>query len=323
VPDLVDVLGQYEARRALEISAAGGHHMYLQGAPGAGKTMLAERLPGILPPLSYPQALEVSTIHSVAAMLRADQPLISRPPFCAVHHTATVSAMVGGGSGIPKPGAVSRAHHGILFLDEAPEFSRPVLDALREPIESGQVIVARASGHAVFPAKFLLIAAANPCPCGRAGTTATAGCACTSASRRRYLSRLSGPLLDRIDLRVGVHPVGRAEFMTPAAAGESTAVVAARVRAARARAAARLADTSWTRNAEIPGQALRTQWRAAPEALVSAERALERGTLTARGVDRVLRIAWTVADLAGHGQPDRDDVDTALGYRLGVTFGGA
>jgi magnesium chelatase family protein len=319
-PDLTEVLGQYEARRALEISAAGRHHLFLCGAPGAGKTMLAERLPGILPPLGLDAALEVSAIHSLSGALGPARPLISTPPFCAVHHTATVAAMVGGGSGQVRPGAISRAHHGILFLDEAPEFGRAVLDALREPLESGQVEIARAGGTARFPARFLLVAAANPCPCGRAQTKQAADCVCSPRQRIAYLGRISGPLFDRIDLRVDVAPVGPGELLDAAGGGltgESTAVVAARVAEARARAARRLVGTPWSHNAEVPGQVLRSTWPLPADALESAQQALQAGVLTARGLDRVVRIAWTVADLAGLGRPDRSAVDTALGLRLG------
>jgi magnesium chelatase family protein len=226
--------------------------------------------------------------------------------------------MVGGGSGVIRPGAVSRAHRGILFLDEAPEFAPPVLDALREPLESGEVVIARAAGSARFPARFLLVAAANPCPCGLAVGGSSVACTCLPAVRSRYLARLSGPLLDRIDLRVDVHPVGRAELLGADAAGEPTDVVAQRVALARERAARRLADTPWRRNADVPGHVLRARWRLPPESLLSAERALDRGTLSARGLERVMRVAWTIADLAGHDRPERSDVDTALSFRLGT-----
>ena len=320
LPDLAEVLGQYEARRALELSAAGGHHLFLCGTPGSGKTMLAERLPGILPPLEPSAALEVSAVHSLTGTLPPDRPLITRPPFCAVHHSATVAAMVGGGSGQLRPGAVSRAHRGVLFLDETPEFGRSVLDALREPIESGEVAIARASGVARFPARFLLVAAANPCPCGRAGSQ-SAVCVCAPRQRAGYLARISGPLLDRIDLRVDVAPVGAADLLDAAAgglSGEPTAVVAARVAAARDRAAHRLTATPWAANAQVPGQYLRNNWPLSVDALGTAERALRAGVLTARGLDRVIRIAWTLADLAGADRPDRAAVDTALGFRLGT-----
>ncbi|GLW74167.1 hypothetical protein Kpho02_64650 [Kitasatospora phosalacinea] len=316
-PDLADVAGQYEARQALEIAAAGGHHLYLKGPPGAGKTMLAERLPALLPPLTPAEALEVTAIHSVAGLLPPDRPLIDTPPYCAPHHSTTMPAIVGGGTGLPRPGAVSLAHRGVLFLDEAPEFPVRVLDALRQPLESGEVMIARAAGSMRLPARFLLCLAANPCPCGRYSLRGE-GCECTPVMVNRYQARLSGPLLDRVDLQVQVAGVTKAELMQQGGRAESTATVAARVREARARAAARLVDTPWRTNAEVPGHELRTRWRLAPGSLADAERDLDRGLLTARGLDRVLRVAWTVADLAGRDRPNRSDVQSALTLRTGV-----
>ncbi|MEU1805411.1 YifB family Mg chelatase-like AAA ATPase [Streptomyces sp. NPDC019937] len=319
-PDLADVAGQRAARTALEVAAAGGHHLFLIGPPGAGKTMLAERLPGLLPPLTQQEALEVTAVHSVAGVLPPGQPLVETPPYCAPHHSATMAALVGGGNGLPRPGAVSLAHRGLLFLDEAPEFSGRALDALRQPLESGHVVVARSAGMMRMPARFLLMLAANPCPCGRHGLLVD-GCECSPSTVRRYQSRLSGPLLDRVDLRVHVEAVSRAELTGAGGPAESTAAVAARVREARERAAARLADTPWRLNSEVPGHELRTRWQACPGALREAERDMERGLLTARGLDRVLRVAWTVADLAGHDRPLAPDVARALQLRTGVTRG--
>ncbi|WP_282202638.1 YifB family Mg chelatase-like AAA ATPase [Kitasatospora fiedleri] len=316
-PDLADVAGQYEARQALEIAAAGGHHLYLKGPPGAGKTMLAERLPTLLPPLTPAEALEVTAIHSVAGLLPPDRPLIDTPPYCAPHHSTTMPAIIGGGTGLPRPGAVSLAHRGVLFLDEAPEFPVRVLDALRQPLESGEVMIARAAGSMRLPARFLLCLAANPCPCGRYSLRGE-GCECTPVMVNRYQARLSGPLLDRVDLQVQVAGVTKAELMQRGGRAESTATVAERVREARARAAARLVDTPWRTNAEVPGHELRTRWQLAPGSLADAERDLDRGLLTARGLDRVLRVAWTVADLAGRNCPNRSDVQTALTLRTGV-----
>lgn len=318
--DLADVAGQYEARRALEIAAAGGHHLYLKGPPGAGKTMLAERLPALLPPLTQSEALEVTAVHSVAGLLPPGRPLIAGPPYCAPHHSTTMPAIVGGGSGLPRPGAVSLAHRGVLFLDEAPEFPVRVLDALRQPLESGEVVIARSAGSLRLPARFLLCLAANPCPCGRHSLRG-GGCECTSVMVNRYQGRLSGPLLDRVDLQVQVAPVTRAELMDHDSTAENTATVAARVREARNRAAARLADTPWRTNAEVPGHHLRTRWELAPGAMTEAASQLERGLLTARGLDRVLRVAWTVADLAGRQRPDQRDLRTALVLRTGVDQG--
>jgi magnesium chelatase family protein len=315
--DLADVLGQPLARRAAEISAAGGHHLLLLGPPGAGKTMLAERIPTILPPLSPADALEVTSIHSIAGTLPPDSPLISDPPFCGPHHTATKAAIVGGGSGIIRPGAASLAHKGILLLDEAPEFDRDVLDALRQPLESGRVVLARSGLTARFPARFTLVLAANPCPCARAGGSQGA-CTCTPMARRRYLGRLSGPLLDRVDVKVEVLPVGRAELLSDGRSAESSQVVGDRVRAARQRAEHRLAGTGWHVNAEVPGSELRRRFAPARGALVPLERAMELGEISARGVDRVLRVSWTLADLAGKARPGADETCYALGLWLGV-----
>ncbi|MEG9550855.1 MULTISPECIES: YifB family Mg chelatase-like AAA ATPase [Streptomyces griseus group] len=319
-PDLADVAGQPRPRRALEVAAAGGHHLLFSGPPGAGKTMLAERLSAVLPPLTRQESLEVTAVHSVAGILPPGEPLVSRAPYCAPHHSATMQSLVGGGNGIPRPGAVSLAHRGVLFLDEAPEFSGKALDALRQPLESGHVVVARAAGVVRLPARFLMVLAANPCPCGR-HTLTGAGCECPPSVVRRYQARLSGPLLDRVDLRVEVEPVDRADLLGQGGRGESTAVVAARVRDARARAAERLAGTPWTTNSEVPGHELRTRLLAAPGALAAAERDLERGILTARGLDRVLRVAWTVADLRGADRPDESDVAVALELRTGIQRG--
>jgi magnesium chelatase family protein len=326
--DLAELVGQPTARRAAEICAAGGHHLLLLGPPGVGKTMLAERLPTILPRLEPAAALEVTAIHSVAGALPAGGPLLSQPPFCAPHHTATKAAIVGGGSGIIRPGAASLAHHGCLFLDEAPEFARDVLDALRQPLESGEVVVARSGLTARFPARFTLLLAANPCPCARssgpgpgmAGSAAAAraACTCPPAARRRYLARLSGPLLDRVDVKVEFLPVGRAELLSDRQFTEPSAVVAKRVELARQRAAFRLRGTRWRLNAEIPGSELRHSYAPAPGALAPLERAMDLGEISARGVDRVIRLSWTVADLANVARPTIAEISYALGLWLGA-----
>jgi magnesium chelatase family protein len=316
-PDLADVLGQPTARRAAEICAAGGHHVCLLGPPGAGKTMLAERIPTVLPRLDPAAALEVTSIHSVAGVLPDGGPLLTVPPFCAPHHTATKAAIIGGGTGVIRPGAASLAHRGCLFLDEAPEFARDVLDALRQPLESGEVVVARLGLIARFPARFTLILAANPCPCAR-GSHRRAACECTPVMRRKYLARLSGPLLDRVDVKVEFLPVSRRELLTDRNFAEPSAVVAARVAGARQRAADRLRDTPWRLNADIPGSELRRRYAPAPKALVPVERAMDLGQISARGVHRVIRVAWTVADLAGAPRPTADHVHYAMGLWLGV-----
>ena len=312
--DLGDVVGQSVGRRAVEIAAAGGHHLFLAGPPGAGKTMLAERLPGLLPPLDEQAALEVTAIHSIAGTLPSAAPLLTRPPFEAPHHSATMAALVGGGSGQIRPGALCRAHRGVLFLDETPEFPRAVLDTLRQPLERGEVTISRASGAATFPCRAQLVLAANPCPCASAaGDTA---CTCSPLERRRYRSRLSGPLLDRIDLRVELPPVTRAAWLDGLGEPESSEIVARRVRHARDVAAERLAGTGLALNSQVPGRLLRDRFAPPRASLALAERALERGALSVRGFDRVQRVAWTLADLGGRTVPGPDEVAEALGLRL-------
>jgi magnesium chelatase family protein len=305
-PDFADLLGQSMARRAAEVSAAGGHHLSLLGPPGAGKTMLAERIPTILPRLDRTAAFEVTAIHSVAGTLPTQVPLLEDPPFLAPHHTATKAAIVGGGSGVIRPGSASLAHRGVLFLDEAPEFARDVLDALRQPLEAGEVVVARSGATTRFPARFTLVLASNPCPCARVAGPAE-GCSCSPATRRRYLGRISGPLLDRVDVKIELEPVGRKELLSDRNFSESSLTVAYRVAQARERAAHRLQGTPWRLNGEVPGSVLRRTWPPAPGSLAVLERSLERGLITARGVVKIVRVAWTLADLAGRPRPTRDD----------------
>jgi magnesium chelatase family protein len=316
-PDLAELLGQSMARRAAEVCAAGGHHLSLLGPPGVGKTMLAERIPTILPRLDTAAALEVTAIHSVAGSLPPQVPLLTDPPFMAPHHTATKAAIVGGGSGIVVPGSASLAHRGVLFLDEAPEFAKDVLDALRQPLEAGEVVVARLGVITRFPARFTLVLAANPCPCAKMAGPAE-GCNCSPAMRRRYLGRISGPLLDRVDVKIELEPVGRRELLNDRTFAESSRIVALRVVQARDRTAHRLRGTPWRLNAEVPGSELRRTWPPAPGSLAVLERSLDRGLITARGVVKVIRVAWTMADLAGRPRPTSDDCATALGLWLGV-----
>jgi magnesium chelatase family protein len=314
MPDMTDVLGQPEARAALELAAAGGHHVAMIGPPGAGKTMLAARLPGLLPPLDAAQALEVTAIHSVAGRLDTSTPLISRPPFVDPHHSASLVAMVGGGSGLVRPGSISLAHRGVLFLDEAPEFKPSVLDALRQPMESGSVLVARSSAVIRFPSRFQLVLAANPCPCAAARDI---DCTCAAGVRRRYLSRISGPLMDRVDIRVDLPPVDLIALSAAAAPAEPSSTIAERVRAARDRAAFRWRERGWATNAEATGTEIRRHWRFGRTETALLDRAARLGRLTGRGYDRVLRLALTSADLAARARPSDDDVATALALRCG------
>lgn len=315
--DLAEVVGQEDAVEALIVAAAGGHHLLLSGPPGAGKTMLARRLPGILPQLSEAEALEVASIRSLTGEpVTTLEPL---PPLEAPHHSTSVAALVGGGSRVVRPGSIVRAHRGVLFLDEAAEFSRVALDALRQPLESGSIEVHRTGFTARFPARFQLVLAMNPCPCGNYGVRG-AECVCPSLAIRRYATRLSGPLRDRIDIELQVARVAASRATGDGGVRTTTAQARARVLEARARAAVRWAGTPWLRNADVPGAWLRrAALRPASDARAPLDRALERGALTLRGYDRVLRLAWTMADLTGADRPGRDEIGRALYLKKGLT----
>lgn len=312
--DLADVVGQLEAKWALEVAAAGRHHLFFHGPPGVGKTMLAERLPGLLPDLDVHEALEVSAVHSLAGFNLSDG-LLTRPPYSDPHHSASVASIVGGGTRMAKPGAISCAHRGVLFLDEAPEFSVRVLDSLRTPLESGVITLGRSEVQARYPARFQLILAANPCPCGHASTPG-GQCHCPPMAIRRYTDKISSPVRDRIDIQQAFLPTRKAFLRAAGPRTEPSATVAERVLEARARQQHRLSGSGWHTNGEVPGPYLRSQLPL-PEGLSILEDAFGRGKLSPRGVDKVLRVAWTLADLAGRGRPGREQVAIALAMRRG------
>ena len=315
LPDFADVAGQTNARFAAEVAASGGHHLLLIGPPGAGKTMIASRIPTILPELNVEQALEVTAVHSIAGSLGTRSPMSLIAPIVAPHHSASRVAMVGGGSHAIKPGACTLAHHGVLFIDEAPECAIGVLDALRQPLESGTVTIARSVGSLTFPAQFLLILAANPCPCGKF-TGKGRACICSSLQVRRYLSKLSGPLMDRIDMRVQVEPVSRVE-MSQTELGESSSVIRERVVRARNIAKQRFSDEKWSLNSQIPSRALRTTYKPERSAMNFLHDQLDRELLTARGLHKIIRLSWTLADLAERPIPNLSDVQRAHQLREG------
>lgn len=295
-PDFADVQGHSDGKWAMEVAAAGRHHVFLHGAPGVGKTMLASRLPSILPDLGHEDAIEVSALHSLAGR-ELESGLVVRPPYSDPHHSSTMAALVGGGGRDIRPGSISLAHRGVLFLDEAPEFGSRTLDALRTPLENGWVTIGRVNQQVRYPARFQLVLAANPCPCGMAGVVGKE-CTCPAMSVRRYRERLSGPILDRIDIRHHMLPLTRAFLADSDVVPEGSGQVLHRVGEARGRQRHRLRDTPWRTNGEVPGAYLRKHLRL-PEDLGPLERGLSKGTLSARGVDKVLRLAWTLADLEG------------------------
>ena len=311
--DFADVAGQLPARRAAEISAAGGHNFLMIGPPGVGKTMIAERLPTILPPLTQEETLEVSAIHSITNSNRAALSITA--PFIAPHHSTTRIAMVGGGAHVIKPGVCSLAHRGVLFVDEAPECASGVLDSLRQPLENGSITISRATGNLTFPAKFILVLVANPCPCGKFAGKGL-GCTCTSVQVRRYLNKLSGPLLDRIDLRVNVENVSRIELAETQ--NESSQQIRNRVIAARAIAANRFKHEKWRLNSEIPPRALRQQYQPIKAAMNFLHDELDKEKITARGLHKIIRTSWTIADLNGVDRPTLTEVTESYRLREGI-----
>ncbi len=319
--DLVDVHGMLDARFALEVAAAGGHHLLLTGPRGSGKTTLAERLPGLMPDLEVEESLELCAVSSLAGELVPSQGRVVRPPFRAPHHSASKASLLGGGSGRVRPGEISRALHGVLFLDEFPLFNLDIIDALRQPLESGEVTIARGEEVATFPARALVVLAANPCPCGDYHPDARLSrCSCSEVRRRQYRARVSGPVEDRIDIRRHVQAVRPHEIADPLARPEPTAVVRARVERARRRQRERYAGTPWRLNADVPGPQLGDRWPLRPEGAELVEGHVCDGSLTRRGAVRVHRLAWTVADLRGlpaGAAPGREEVDLALRLRLG------
>jgi magnesium chelatase family protein len=315
--DMKDVLGQSEAKYALEVAAAGFHNIFMQGPPGTGKSMLAARLVSILPRLTLEEAIEVTSIYSLSGQ-SPDQGLMFTPPFEAPHHTATAPAIIGGGSGGIHPGAISRAHNGVLFLDEAPEFSPRVLQTLRQPLENGVVNIERSSMKAEFLAHFQLVLAANPCPCGMYSASHNK-CKCTSIMRRRYLGRLSGPLLDRIDIFTNVENVRSREMSTQL--GEDSATIRARVEKARLKARKRWEKTPWKVNSEVPGSYLRKMC-SNKEIMGAIHDSVDRGVLSLRGADRVLRLSWTVADLNGDDELRFEHIEKALSLKGGGMIDG-
>lgn len=315
--DLSEVRGMLDARFAAEVAAAGGHHLLLSGPKGSGKTTLAERIPGLLPDLTREEAIELTALHSLAGALEPGDVLITRPPYAAPHHDASKAALVGGGAGQVRPGEISRAHCGVLFMDEFPLFRTDVIDALREPLESGDITIARAEESVTLPARGLVVLAANPCPCGNFTASASRStCNCSETMRRAYQSRVRGPITDRIDITRHLTPLTAAQgddLVRP----EGTAAVRLRVQEARLRQEQRYAGASWRLNGQVPGPALRDRWPLSRPAQTKLDQQMFGGRITQRGAIRVHRLAWTLADLTGVDQPGRAEVEVALRLRSG------
>ncbi len=316
--DLADLAGMEDARYAVEVAAAGGHHLLLSGPKGSGKTSIAERIPGLLPDLTQAESLELTAVHSLAGALEPGDGMLTRPPFAAPHHDASTASLVGGGSGTVRPGEISRAHCGVLFLDEFPLFRADVINALRQPLESGDISVARGEESVVLPARALVVLAANPCPCGDFHPDARLSkCNCREVQRRDYRRKVTGPITDRIDITRHLAAPTPTAKRDRFAVKESTAEVRARVEEGRARQADRYADEQWRLNGHVPGPALAARWPMTTEATKLVDDQLWDGHLTRRGVSRVHRIAWTVADLAGVDRPGVEEAEVALRLRTG------
>ena len=315
--DIADIFGQDAAVESMVVAAAGGHHMLMVGSPGVGKTMMAERFAGLLPDLTLESAIETTAVHSIAKSRGLiGSTLISRPPFEAPHHTASATSLIGGGSGMPNPGLVSLAHNGVLFLDEAPEFQQPALEVLRQALESGEVLISRSAGIARFPARFQLLLAANPCPCGNA-LNPKVQCVCTAVAKSRYLNRLSGPLLDRVDIRLQIQSINATQALIARERGgqQTSKEARQRVIAARALAAERLAGTGFSLNSQVPAALLRRRFAAPKKATRALDLSLQRGVISMRGYDRCLRLAQTLADLDGVVSVDETHIARAVSLR--------
>lgn len=322
--DMRDVLGMADARYALEVAAAGGHHLMLSGPKGAGKTTLAERISGLLPDLSLEESLELSAIYSLAGCLPPEQTMITRPPFRAPHHSASKASLLGGGSGRVRPGEVSRAHTGTLFLDEFPLFNSDLIEALRQPLESGEITIARGEEQATFPARSMFVIACNPCPCGDYHPTNRDNrCTCTEVRRRDYRKKISGPIADRIDITRHIEPVRSHEMFDPMLSPECSRDIRVRVTSARLKQAERYVATPWRLNADVPGPVLRERWPLIEAADRQLTEQVYAGRLTRRGATRVHRLSWTVADLIGDGPPGMRELDVALRLRSGEPLSAA
>ncbi|MFT3871298.1 MAG: YifB family Mg chelatase-like AAA ATPase [Nocardioides sp.] len=316
--DLADVHGMADARFAVEVAAVGGHHVMLSGPKGSGKTTLAERVPGLLPDLSPEESLELTAIHSLAGALEPGDELLRRPPFSAPHHDASKASLIGGGTGVVRPGELSRAHGGVVFLDELPLFRTDVIEALRQPLESGEVTIARGQESVTFPARAMMVFAANPCPCGDYHPAARQSrCVCSEVKRREYRRRLTGPIIDRIDITRHLLPVQAHEVRDRFAHPEPTASVRARVEESRVRQAERYADQPWRLNGQVPGPALLAGWPLTDGGQRLLDDQLYAGRLSRRGAARVHRLAWSVADLFQRPRPGRVEVEVALQLRAG------